>query len=404
MTNPLGQRLWTKDFVILSVSNALLFSGFHLIMPVLPLFIADCGGTDREIGLIMGSFTFSAIAVRLFTDAGIGRLGKKPFLILGMLVCMLGTAGYYWADAVGPALAVRLLHGVGFGIATTMFATLAVDIIPALRRGEGIGYFGLGTTVSMAFSPVLGVWLAAGHGFGTLFAVATAGQIVAVLGLGAFSPARVIPVPRSAPAPAPSLLDRVLERKTGLPAFLSLLTGVAIAGVLAFVALLAKQTGLTAAVGYFFMVSTLFVFLSRLFVGRIFDRKGHAWVVAPGAVSLLIGQLVLSQAAAVPVLLAAAAFHGLGVGILFPSLQAWMVDLVAPERRGIVNATFYNFLDTGVGLGAVALGLVAEVAGYSAIYLVTAAVTALSLAVYAAHLLARPRGAPAAAPSPCEKP
>ncbi len=391
MTDQFPQRLWTKGFVILAISNALLFSGFHLIMPILPLFIADCGGTDREIGLVMGSFTFSAVTVRFFTDSGIDRLGKKRFLLLGMFVCMLGTAGYYWADAVGPAVAVRLLHGVGFGIATTMYATLAVDIIPALRRGEGIGYFGLGTTVSMAVSPVLGVWLVDAYGFGTLFAAATAGQIVAVLGLSAFSPAPVAPAPAVRPGGAPALLDRVLERKALFPAFLSLLTGIAVSGVIAFVALLAKHANLPT-VGYFFMVSTLFVFLSRLFVGRIFDRKGHAGVVLPGAVSLLAGQIILSQTATTPVLLAAAAFHGLGVGILFPSLQAWMVGLVAPERRGIVNATFYNSLDTGIGCGAAALGFVAEAAGYPAVYLATAAVTVLLLAVYTAYLLTKRDG------------
>lgn len=395
MTNPFEQRLWTKNFIILSGSNALLFSGFHLIMPVLPLFIADCGGTDREIGLIMGSFTFSAIVVRLFTETGISRLGKKRFLLIGMFVCMLATAGYYIADGVAPALVVRLLHGVGFGIATTMYATLAVDIIPAVRRGEGIGYFGLGTTLSMAVSPALGVWLAAAHGYGTLFAAATAGQIVAVLGLSAFSPAPVT-YAVSRPAGATPLLDRLLERTALFPAFLSLLTGIGISGVLAFVALTAKAAGLTT-VGYFFMVATSFVFLSRLFVGRIFDHRGPAWVIIPGVVCLLIGQVILSQTATTPVLLAAAVFHGLGTGILFPSLQAWMVDLVRPERRGIVNATFYNFLDTGVGGGAVVLGIVAETAGYAAVYLVTAAVAILFLAVYAGYLLTRTRPAASAA-------
>jgi len=393
MTNTCEQPLWSKNFIILSISNALLFSGFHLIMPVLPLFLADSGGTDREIGLIMGSFTFSAIAVRLFTETGISRLGKKTFLVLGMFVCMLGTAGYYWADAVGPALAVRLLHGVGFGIATTMFATLAVDIIPATRRGEGIGYFGLGTTLSMAVSPAVGVWLAFTHGYGSLFAAATAGQIVAVLGLSAFSPAPVAVV--SGPAGSISLLDRLIERRVLFPAFLSLLNGIAISGVLAFVALAAKAAGLTT-VGYFFLVATSFVFLSRLFVGRIFDRRGPAMVIVPGAAFLLVGQLILSQTASTPVLLAAAVFHGLGTGILFPSLQAWMVSLVTPERRGVVNATFYNSLDTGIGCGAFALGFVAETVGYPAVYLATAAVTLLFLAVYGGYLFTRPR--PAAPP------
>lgn len=391
MTNPFAQPLWTKNFIVLSLSNALLFSGFHLIMPVLPLFIADCGASASQIGLVMGSFTFSAVAVRLFTDAGISRLGKKRFLLIGMFVCLLAAGAYYWADTVGLALAVRLLHGLGFGIATTLYATLAVDIIPAARRGEGLGYFGLGTTFSMAVSPALGVWLAATHGYGALFAAAVAGQIVAVLGMVPFPAPPAVPAV-ARPAGACSLLDRLMERKAAFPALLCLMTGIAAAGVIGFVTLLAKAAGL-ATVGYFFTVSTVFVFLSRLFVGRIFDRRGPVPVVIPGAVCLGIGQVILAQTDATPVLLAGAVFHGLGMGILFPSLQAWMVGLVPPERRAAVNATFYNFIDGGIGGGAILLGLVAETAGYAAVYRVTAAVMVLFLAVYGGYLLTRPRPA-----------
>ncbi len=398
MTNPFAQPLWTKNFIVLALANTLLFSGFHLIMPVLPLFIADRGGTDSQIGLVMGSFTFSAVLVRLFTETGIERLGKKRFLQLGMLVSLLAAAAYYWADTVGLASAVRLLHGHGFGIATTMYATLAVDIIPAARRGEGLGYFGLGTTLSMAVSPALGVWLTADHGFGALFAVATASQILAILGLGAFAPAPAGPAAGPVAGGAIPLLDRLMERKAAFPALLCLLTGVTVGGVLSFVTLLAKAANL-ASVGYFFMVGTAFVFLARLFVGRIFDRRGPAWVILPGAACLCLGHFILSQAATTPVLLTAAVFHGLGIGILFPSLQAWMVGLVAPDRRGVVNATFYNFVDSGVGGGSVVLGLVAETAGYSAVYLVSASVMLLFLVIYAGYLAARPRPAPA----PCGK-
>jgi predicted MFS family arabinose efflux permease len=387
MPVPITGPLWTKNFIILASANALLFSGFHLIMPVLPLFIADYGGTDSQVGLIMGSFTFSAVAVRLFTETGIASLGKIRFLLLGMLICLLGTAGYYWADTVGLAFAVRLLHGLGFGIATTLYATLAVDIIPAARRGEGLGYFGLGSTLSMAVSPALGVWLAADHGYGALFAAAATGQIIAILGMGAFSPA---PAAGPGPAAPPTLLGRLMERKAAFPAFLCLMTGIAASGVIAFVALTAKEAHLTT-VGYFFTVSTLFVFFSRLVVGRIFDRKGPAWVVLPGAVCLLIGQLILIRTGSTPVLLAAAVFHGLGIGTLLPSLQAWMVGLVPPDRRATVNATFYNFLDGGIGGGAILLGLVAQAAGYAAVYTVAAAVMGVFIAVYAVYLV---RGRP----------
>lgn len=61
-------------------------------------------------------------------------------------------------------------------------------------------------------------------------------------------------------------------------AFLALLFGVCIGGVLNFIAILAKEAHITNA-GSFFLICTLCIFVSRLVTGRIFDKKGPAWVI-----------------------------------------------------------------------------------------------------------------------------
>ena len=45
--------------------------------------------------------------------------------------------------SVYSLIAARILHGIGFGLSTTFDCSVA-DVIPAQRRGEGIGYLGLG--------------------------------------------------------------------------------------------------------------------------------------------------------------------------------------------------------------------------------------------------------------------
>ena len=381
-------RLWTKNFMFLAVSNAFLFSGFHILLPTLPIFVANFGGTDPQIGLIMGSFTFSAILIRLFTAEGISLLGKKRFLLIGIIISLIATAGYYWAASVPLSLSVRIFHGVGFGIATTMYVTIVSDIIPSARRGEGMGYFGLGTTVMMALAPALGVWVADTYGFGWLFIIAVSSQIAALIWTIFCSVSESIPSPIRKEE---SLLSRVIEPKAIFPAFLSFLLGVCVGGVLSFITLMAKDAHIMNA-GYFFLVATSNVFLARLVAGKIFDRKGAPWVILPSAVILLAGMLMLSAASSSEMFLGAAACYGLGTGALFPALQTWMVNIAAPERRGVASATFYNALDIGVGGGAIVLGLVAVKSGYHAIYFSSAVVVAGFILVYAAYLLKEPIG------------
>lgn len=99
------------------------------------------------------------VFIRLFTDAGVRKFGKKKCLYLGLFCSFLATLSYDMFTSIYSLIVARILHGIGFGLSTTFAAALVADVIPAQRRGEGIGYFGLGSTVAMAVAPALGVML-----------------------------------------------------------------------------------------------------------------------------------------------------------------------------------------------------------------------------------------------------
>lgn len=136
------ERLWTRDFMALVLANGFLFAGFHFLLPTITLYAASLGATGGEIGLIGGIFGYSAICIRLFTDTGVHYLGKKKCLYLGLALSILATVSYYMFDSIHAIVAARILHGFGFGLSTTFAAAIVADVIPASRRGEGIGYFG----------------------------------------------------------------------------------------------------------------------------------------------------------------------------------------------------------------------------------------------------------------------
>ena len=144
----------------------------------------------------------------------------------------------------------------------------------------------------MAFAPATGIWIIDNFSFSTLFIAAAVCQSFALIWTflckfkGAVLSADVEQQAQS------SLLDRVVETRALFQAFLTLLFGACVGGLLSFVALLARDVHIQNA-GYFFLVCTACVFISRLFTGKIFDAKGHAWVILPGAVLLMLGSLLL---------------------------------------------------------------------------------------------------------------
>ncbi|SFT62214.1 Predicted arabinose efflux permease, MFS family [Selenomonas sp. GACV-9] len=372
------ERLWTIDFIALVVTNGLLFAGFHFLLPTLPVYVASLGASGQQIGLIAGIFGFSAIFIRLFTDTGVRALGKKKCLYLGLGLSILATAGYSVFDSVSGLIAARIIHGFGFGLTTTFAAALAADVIPAARRGEGIGYFGLGSTVAMAMAPALGIMLLMDFSPAALFATSglvTFGAVIAARICHA--PEKMSELPR--PALHSSIRNRFYEHGTGIPAVLTIFFGAAYGSVNTFIAMMAAEAGIPSS-GLFFIVGTVFIFISRPFGGRLLDRFGAFAVVLPGAVLYLVALGIILMANSLTLLLTASAFYGLGAGLLLPALMTWMLNVVRADRRSSASATFYNMLDIGTSTGILVLGGVADAIGYIAMYRYVATVMVLFLA------------------------
>lgn len=373
-------KLWTKNFIVLVFSNTFIFGGFHILLPTLPLYAAYHGATGSEIGIITGIFGFSAIFIRFFTDFGVNHIGKKNCLYIGLLISLICTISYAIFYSVNEMIAIRVFHGFGFGLTTTFSAALAVDIIPAARRGEGVGYFGLGSTVAMALAPAIGVWLINDYGFLIMFLASAAATGLAVMGN------KMCKVPEFVASEKEvveeiSLMDKFFEKGTGIPALLTVLFGVSYGSVNTFIAMLAQEANIANA-GWFFIVGTFCVFLSRPFGGKLFDSKGAYWVILPGASLLFLGLILLIHTTSLGILLGAAVLYGLGGGLLLPALMTWMLNLVLPNRRSGASATFYNMLDVGTSVGAILLGSIAGSIGFVNMYKYSAGAMALFLVVF----------------------
>lgn len=360
--------LWTRDFILTMLSSSSSFFGVQILYPVLPLFLMEIGASPKEVGIGIGLFTLSAVVARPFTVWGAEQWGRFVMVILGTVVTTIAIVSYYWTDSVALFLVPRVLHGLGFGITTTIFASVVSDIVPKERRGEGMGYFGLGVSVSMMVSPFLGIWLVETQGFFPMFMTATSAQLIA-FGM-IFAMGRKVwpfPIHREEVVIAEGENEGWFPKKLWLPGILTLLMGLGVGGIMGYSTVYAKVEGISA-VKYFFLLSALCVFLVRFVSGRVFDRKGPYWVFLPSGLLLAAAAFLLSFSYDLELFLLAGALYGLGNGALFPALQAWTINRVAAEKRTGANALFYNCLDIGVGSGFILLGHLADVTNYRTMY------------------------------------
>lgn len=372
--------LWTKAFLITSLSNLLLFFSFQMLIPTIPTHVSQLGGNDIQVGLVIGIFTISSLLTRPFAGRALDLFGRKHVLLVGLAICALTIAGYTYMAAVTLILAARFVHGIGWGMSTTSLGTVIADIIPAERRGEGMGYYGLSNTFAMALAPLTGLWVMQTYGFPRVLLISTFLALLSLFSSLFITYTKPMLIEKS--AQRPKLMDRLWERTAMLPSGLLLCTAICYGGIVTFITLFGHEAGISN-VGWFFLCNASMVLIVRPITGMLFDRKGPEWVLLPGALFTLAGLLLLSYAHSEASLAAAAICYGIGFGSLQPALQAWTIARAAPNRRGAANGTFFSANDLGIGLGAMVLGALANISGsYALMYRYSTVLILIFILIY----------------------
>ncbi|MDM5192401.1 MFS transporter [Bacillus hominis] len=366
------ERLWTKNYIMLTITALLLFSGFYLLMPTLPMFIKQLGGSESQVGFIIGVFTISAVIFRPIVGGLMDRYGRMVFIISGLLFFAITMYFYDWVTGVIFLVVLRILHGISWAVATTSIGTAVTDVIPQSRRGEGMGWYGLAMTLGMALGPVLGLWVIKSFSFHYLFLLCTGLALVAfILALGTKIPA----IQHASKKPI-SFFEKTLLPIAIVTFFLSLTFG----GITTFLPLFAAKIQVNA--GTFFLVYAVTLTVVRPFAGKVSDKYGEGIIIIPALFTLIAALLVLAMTNGMVGLVITAILYGIGFGSAQPALQVAMIRLASPEKRGIANATFFTAFDLGIGLGSILLGFVSQLMGYQMLFIVCAVSGFVSLLIF----------------------
>lgn len=365
-------ELWSRDFILLLGSTLLLWGSFYFILPTLPLYVVQqLHGNPAQVGLLSGVLGITAVIARPLSGWAADRWGRRPVQLLFLLLFAVVVLTYNFAASVALLVLIRLLHGIPFGAATTAGMTVAADLVPRSRRGEGIGYYTLAQTLSMALGPVLAFAILGGGQFPRLFLTAS------LIAFAALLLAWAIRHPLVRDAQASFTWQSMIEKRVGWLSLTALFIALGYSGIVSFVTLYGEELHVGNA-GLFFTLYALGMMLVRPGAGQAFDRQGPSAVVAGGLALLFLAYLMLALWRTAAGFLCAGLLYGLGYGAVVPSIQAMAVNMVPAVRRGAANATVFSIFDIGMTVGPYVLGLLAQaMGGYAAVYLVAAILLAV---------------------------
>ena len=378
------ERLWTKDFIVVSTTNFLIYLVFFLLMVIMASYAVDkYHATTGTGGLVSGIFIIGILIGRLGTGRIIEDVGSRRVLVIGTLLYIITSTLYFAAINLPLLILMRFLHGFAFGVANTATGTIAAQIIPRGRHGEGIGYYSMSQILATALGPYLGIVLSQRVDFKMIFLIAS---LVAAI---SFAISFVVSQPSYKPPKQVKTktvkqfqISEFLEFRAIPISIIVLIVGFGYSVVLSFLSLYSRQLCLEEAASFFFLIYAIVVIFSRPFSGRLLDARGANFVVYPCILFFSIGMLVLSQATYGITLFLSGAIIGLGYGNFLSCGQAISVKSTSPNRFGLATATYYMFLDIGFGVGPYLFGSLVPVTGYRGLYFVMAMVILSTTLLY----------------------
>jgi len=358
-------------------STFLFFFSMHLLTTPLPLYVKEVGGAPSHIGAVIGMFALTAVLSRPLVGRLVDRWGRKPVMLMGSAIFILGPLFYTLARSLPSLFLARMFHGVGIAAFTTAYSTLVADLVPPPRRGEALGLAGAAPHLSIMLAPPLGDALLPRLDFSLLFLVSA---VVAALSLLVATPIREAARPAN-PQEAPGFLDTLSERSVWVPSLLAVAVALTYGSLITFLPLFGEERGI-ANVGLFFTAYGIMNATGRIPLGRLSDRVGRKKVIIPSVLLLALAVGGLNNTSSVGLLVVMACAYGLGYGGALTTTMALLVDEAPLEVRGTALGVLYAGLDLGIGLGGAAMGPVAGTVGYGGMYLLLGLIALAGLAAF----------------------
>ncbi|PCJ45789.1 MAG: MFS transporter [Gammaproteobacteria bacterium] len=355
--------------------------GLFLVIPVLFIHAQTLDGfTPLLAGLAIGIYGLGQAILQIPFGYLSDRIGRKPVIIIGLLIFALGSLVAAQAESLGMLIFGRALQGAG-AIASTLMA-LAADLSRPELRSRMMAVIGATIGASFILALIAGPWLSGIVGISGLFWVTASLALVAIAVLHWVTPSGAIKAGNLAVLPARQQIASVLRNSQLLRLDLGIfflhlfLTAifVIIPGQLIIYGLPLEshsQTYLVLLLGGFILMLPGLVLVEKF--------KAHKLGFVISVSLLVIANLVMALVDNLTGLLLGLAVFFVTFNFLEASLPALVSRLCSADNRGTAMGVYSTSQFSGAFLGGALAGIILQygeqqmiflcLAGFSVIWL-----------------------------------
>ena len=363
---------------------ALLFTAFFMTGTLAPLLAGALEAPPATIGVVISAAFLFPFFLAIPAGSLVDAVGPKPMLLVGTALLALAPAWVAVAPSLPSLIAVQVAAGLGQLIAVVAAQSLVASLGEGREREGNFGWYGAFVSGGQLAGPVLAGVLVDLTGFRAAYLVAA---LAAAAGVATFAvlrapgrrsdaasrrraafvrPGTLLAIARLPTAQVSlwvsgTVMIVLIGHNSFLPAFLD---GLAIPASVIGVVISARSAA--SVLIRPFMAATV-----RAFGGRL--RTFLVTIAASAA-----GVAGIAAAPNLAALLASSLLLGLAVGVAQPLTMVAMVEEVAVASHGVAFGTRITANRLVQFVAPLAMGLVAQALGYAAMFLVAAAVVAVT--------------------------
>jgi len=353
-----------RPFLVLYATMFVATLGISMVSPLLPVYAEDLGATGIWIGVTFSSFAVAQTLFGPFAGQLSDKYGRRPFIIVGLLIYCGAAAGYLTATSFYQVILFRAVSGLGTSLIFSVARAYVGDMIPPGQEGRWFGAFATSDVIGFGVGPLIAGLVREWFGFDAVFVcmggLLAGAAMVVWLGLPRQeAPGRAATVHRGGTTSfSAALHDRLVLGLTLNMALMSVAWG---AGLSFLAVLLEDEIGVgPAMIGVAFGLQSLSSGAAQPFLGRIADRFNRRLLVFAGltAGGLALGGIGLAETFAV-VLALQVAQGTLGA---VSNVANSAMQVIAGRRAGMGTVIGLGSAGNGIGivLGSVLGGLMVD--------------------------------------------
>lgn len=319
----------------------------------LPVYATALGASTSMVGIIVSSFSVSAILIRPFAGPAFDSFSRKKLLLGSQAIICICLFMYGIVNSIPALIAVRLVHGIGIGCGGPLAMSLVSEFLPKSKFASGISIYALAQSFAQVIGPAVGLYLMEAIGFSYAYFTAGCTLIIAIVGV------TLIKEPYRERLPYQLKFDRMFAPQAIGKGIALMLLAISFSCTASYVVLYGYSRGVQD-MGIFFVIYALCLVVTRPLFGKMADKFGSPRILMIGVICFGASYFLLSFADSMPGFIIAAVVSSAGFGCCAPLLQSMSLASVPEERRGAASNTAFTGLDLGMLFGPVIGGTLVE--------------------------------------------